>query len=224
MVDLSKHGIETFLREFGYLTAIVSSLKDALAVYQQYHRLPITGDVGDEATLAHMCQRRCRCPDHPYQQVQQQVMRWSKPNLTWKFVNYTLDIPQHQISDSFEKGFGVWSSCTPLNFQEVMVDEKADIEITFKNIDGQSNVLAQAWFPPVGRMEFDESEAWSWKLPIGRGAVDLTTVVAHEAGHLIGLEHSNVQGAQMAPVYAGPKRFLENDDIRRAQQLYGPRS
>ena len=69
-----------------------------------------------------------------------------------------------------------------------------------------------------------DSESWSWKLPIGRGQVDLATVVAHEAGHLIGLEHSQVPGAQMAPVYAGPKRFLEADDVRRAQQYYGSRS
>jgi hypothetical protein len=220
-MDLSTNGIIAFLKETGYFAAGVQLLKDALAEYQKYHRLPVTGQ-SDDATLAHMCQRRCRLPDNPYG-PQQQTMKWGKNNLTWKFVNYTLDIPQNQISDSFEKGFGVWSACTPLTFREVMANDEADITITFKGIDGQSNVLAQTWFPPEGVMQFDEAEAWSWRLPIGRGQVDLATVVAHEAGHLIGLQHSQVQGAQMAPVYAGPKRFLEADDIRRAQQLYGSR-
>lgn len=223
-LDLSKAGIEAFLREYGYLCELVPVIKDAIAAYQKFHRLPITGLHDEDSTLAHMCNRRCRCPDNPYGLVQPKVMKWNKTDLTWKFVNYTLDIPQHEISDSLEKGFGVWSKVTPLNFREVLANDEADIEITFKRIDGQSNVLAQAWFPPEGRMEFDDSENWSWKLPIGRGQVDLATVVAHEAGHLIGLEHSNVQGAQMAPVYAGSKRFLEADDIRRAQQYYGSRS
>lgn len=242
MIDLSLNGILKILHAYGYLslpndlpsdhlTGVepagnlgqwTANAKAALEKYQAYNRLPITGE-RDDAVLAHMCERRCKCPDRPYALTAAQTMKWNKNNLTWKFVNYTLDIPQNEISDSFEKGFGVWSSCTPLNFQEVMENEQADIEITFDRIDGQSNVLAQTWFPPEGKMEFDDSEAWSWKLPIGRGLVDLTTVVAHEAGHLIGLEHSQVQGAQMAPVYAGPKRFLEQDDIRRAQQLYGSR-
>lgn len=244
-MDLTLNGILKFLHTFGYLALPIdadnkhltgnepagflgkwsAAAEEALATYQRFQGLPVTGKYDDERTLAQMCQRRCKCPDRPYAPVMQaQVMMWGKTDLRWKFIDYTLDIPQHQISDSFEKGFGVWSACTPLNFQEVLGDEQADITITFTKIDGQANVLAETYFPPVGKMRFDESESWSWKLPINRGQVDLATVVAHEAGHLIGLQHTNVQGAQMAPAYAGPKRFLEADDIRRAQQMYGSRS
>lgn len=244
MIDLSLNGVLKFLHAFGYLALPVdagsdhltgsepagvlgkwtAAAEEALAVYQKFHGLPVTGKHDDDRTLAQMCQRRCRCPDRPYAMVEAQVMKWNKTDLRWKFVNYTLDIPQQEISAAFEIGLNVWSKVTPLNFREVMKDDESDIEITFDRIDGQSNVLAQTWFPPEGRMEFDDSESWSWKLPINRGQVDLATVVAHEAGHLIGLEHSQVPGAQMAPVYAGPKRFLEADDIRRAQAYYGSRS
>jgi len=217
VVDLSYSGVLKFLQTYGYHMAGMS-LTAALEAYQRYAGIPVTGEA-DDATLAHMCQRRCCRPDNSLKAFA--TSKWNKNLLTWKFVNYTLDIPQHEISDSFNKGFGVWSAVTPLVFQEVLATEKADINITFKRLDSQGQVLAQAWFPPVGTMEFDESELWSWKLPIGRGQVDLATVVAHEAGHVIGLEHSNVQGSQMAPVYAGPMRFLTEDDIRRAQAIYG---
>ena len=219
MVDISKDGVIEFLQVYGhYLDGM--RLSEAVESYQRFVGIPVTGEA-DEATLAHMCQRRCCRPDNPHHASA--GSKWGKLNLTWKFSNYDSDIPQNEISDSFNKGFGVWSAVTPLTFTEVLFDQKADINISFKTLDTVGQVLAQAWFPPVGTMEFDKSELWSWKLPIGRGQVDLATVVAHEAGHVIGLEHSNVQGSQMAPVYAGPMRFLAQDDIRRAQAIYGSR-
>lgn len=245
-MDLSLNGILRFLYQFGYLTlphdlptrvfhsAVAPQGKmgtwdeaaiEAWRKYQRVQGLPLSigSSMDDDVTLAKMCQRRCGHADNPYG-LAQQVMKWPKNDLTWKFVNYTLDIPQHEISGSFNKGFGVWSAATPLNFREVFAEDKADIQITFKKLDTPGQVLAQAWFPTNGTMEFDESELWSWKLPIGAAQVDLATVVAHEAGHTIGLEHSTVRGAQMAPVYNGPMRFLTQDDISRAQALYGSRS
>lgn len=47
------------------------------------------------------------------------------------------------------------------------------------------------------------------------------TVATHEFGHALGLRHSSVSGAMMAPVYAGPRRFLSADDIQGIQSLYG---
>lgn len=224
-MDISPQGILKFLHRFGWLDGSIQTWDEgamkAMVAYMQYFGIPIaSGSSVSEAFMAHLCQRRCARPDRGPQAV---VQKWNKNLLRWKFVNYTLDIPQHEISGSFNKGFGVWSEHIPLDFQEVMADEQADIQITFKKLDTVGNVLAQAWFPPVGKMEFDESELWSWKLPINRGQVDLATVVAHEAGHVLGLEHSNVRGSQMAPVYAGPMRFLTQDDIARAQAIYGSR-
>lgn len=233
--------IQAFLNRYGYLKldhhsnehcigtcpqAKVGQWDDASQVafqkYQEMNGLPLTPYIGDEGTMLRMCERRCNLPDRPYQinDALQQTQRWNKTVLKWKLLNYTPDMNQYEVSQAFNKGFQMWAAVTPLVFIEALRDEQADINITFKKLDSVGNVLAQAWFPPVGRMEFDESETWSWSLPLQRGQVDLATIVCHEAGHALGLDHSNVRGAMMAPVYAGPMRYLSNDDIQRIQRLY----
>ena len=69
--------------------------------------------------------------------------------------------------------------------------------------------------PIAGDMHLDADESWR----IGTG-IDLFTVVLHEAGHALGLGHSDQPGAVMYPYY----RFaygLTSDDIAGIQDLYG---
>lgn len=50
---------------------------------------------------------------------------------------------------------------------------------------------------------------------------DLFTVALHEIGHALGLDHSNVAGSVMEPVYAGARRTLHADDIAGIRAIYG---
>lgn len=90
--------------------------------------------------------------------------------------------------------------------------------------DGPGRVLAHTFYPappnpePVaGDMHLDDSENWG----IGQG-VDIFSVALHEAGHALGLGHSDTPGTVMYPYYS-KVTGLTGADIAAIRQLYGSR-
>jgi hypothetical protein len=88
--------------------------------------------------------------------------------------------------------------------------------------DGQGGTLAHTFYPAppnsetiAGDLHLDADEAWR------SGAnVDLYSVVLHEAGHALGLGHSDRPGAVMYPYYK-LSTGLTDDDIAGIRALYG---
>ncbi len=96
------------------------------------------------------------------------------------------------------------------------------------SFDGTGGQLAHSFFPPpaggalAGDIHFDDNEFWTLDLcSSGAGPKDLITVAAHEIGHSLGLRHSLDKEALMSSHYGGSHRFLNEDDIRGIQLIYG---
>ncbi|NXX20019.1 MMP10 protein, partial [Podargus strigoides] len=205
------------------------SLEERIKEMQRFFHLTVTGKL-DAETEETMKQPRCGLPDTAGYKTFPGSPRWEKTHLTYKIVNYTPDLPKRKVDDAIRRAFTVWSDVTPLQFHRVSKGS-ADIMIRFARrehgdgypFDGRGNTLAHAFSPGEGLggdAHFDDDERWS---EINR-EVNLFLVAAHEFGHSLGLDHSNVREALMYPIYSyvNPATFrLSGDDKRRIQKLYG---
>ena len=212
--------------------------KAAIEKFQKFANLPQTGVV-DEATAKKMNMPRCANLDSPeVSEFSTSGRKWATNNLRYAFENFTPDLTDGEVILAVEQAFALWAAYTPLRFSRVPMSAGPEIIIRFAPgdhgdgfpFDGAGSVLAHAFFPSVpptppsaimGDAHFDEAETWTVNVPPGAGGIDLVTVAAHEFGHSLGLGHSAVSGALMAPFYGGPFRKVANDDIAGITSLYG---
>ncbi|XP_067683529.1 neutrophil collagenase-like [Haliotis asinina] len=228
------------------------SRKKAIKLFQKYYRLQMTGLV-DHATYRLMTSSRCGVPDNPEildnnddntnsskpLAYKLSSHTWKHSTIRWGISQYTNQLQREEQRKTFRDAFQRWQAVSGLKF--VYADEKPDIDIKFVSLDhgdsspfdGRSNnlkgnVLAHA-FPPGGAglsgdAHFDNDELWTtdadnkdWERKY------LEKVAAHEFGHSLGLQHSNVDGALMSAYYSGAIRTygLSDDDISAIQVLYG---
>ncbi|XP_003923817.3 stromelysin-1 [Saimiri boliviensis] len=198
---------------------------------QKFLGLEVTGKL-DSDTLEVMRKPRCGVPDVGHFNTFPGMPKWRKTHLTYRIVNYTLDLPKDAVDSAIEKALKVWEEVTPLTFSRLYEGE-ADIMISFAvrehgdfyPFDGPGKVLAHAYAPGPGingDAHFDDDEQWT-KDTTG---TNLFLVAAHELGHTLGLFHSDNTEALMYPVYnplTDLTRFhLSQDDVNGIQSLYGP--
>ncbi|XP_039714712.1 stromelysin-1-like [Pteropus medius] len=198
---------------------------------QKFLGLEVTGKL-DSETLEVMRMPRCGVPDVGDFSTFPGMPKWRKTRLTYRIVNYTLDLPRDAVDSAIEKALKVWEEVTPLTFSRIYEGE-ADILITFAArehgdfipFDGPGMVLAHAFSPGPGingDAHFDDDEKWTKDT----SGTNLFLVAAHELGHSLGLYHSANSEALMYPLYnpfTDLARFrLSQDDVNGIQSLYGP--
>lgn len=150
-----------------------------------------------------------------------QGSRWKVKALTYRISKYPKRLTRIEVDKEVYNAFNVWSKYTDLTFT-VKKTSPVHIEIRFEEgehgdgdpFDGPGGTLAHAYFPVYGGdAHFDDAELWT--VGSSRGT-NLFQVAAHEFGHSLGLSHSDVREALMAPFYRGysPVFRLDSDDIQ----------
>lgn len=248
-VDLA----QKYLEQYGYMgktsgrVGSLQRLDTAIEKFQEFAGLKVTGEL-DSETVEMMQKPRCGVKDFidededidsPRIKVRGvlsrrkryvlQGSRWRVKNLTYRITKYPRSrLSKREVDQTMRKAFNVWEQATGLQFEE-RSSGKVHIEIRFERkahgdddpFDGLGGTLAHAFFPVyVGDVHFDDDEDWTVNTPRG---TSLLMTASHELGHSLGLSHSNVRSALMAPFYRGYEEniSLDDDDVRGIQALYG---
>ncbi|KAK6633359.1 hypothetical protein RUM44_003961 [Polyplax serrata] len=236
-----------YLSKYGYLPPSASNptsgsliteeaFSQAIADLQSFAGLNVTGVLDDE-TIKLMETPRCGvkdkvgyASDSRSKRYALQGSRWKVKNLTYKISKYPRRLKKDEVDTVVKRAFGVWTDYTDLTFTQKK-SGSVHIEIRFERgehgdgdpFDGRGGTLAHAYFPIYGGdAHFDDDEVWTIK----SYSTNLFQVAAHEFGHSLGLSHSDVRSALMAPYYRGYQPYfeLDEDDIRGIQILYGRKS
>ncbi len=162
---------------------------------------------------------------------------WSRPKsgpaeLGFYFESVTAKVGEGTARIEIERALREWEKHANLKIAAGEAGGPRTISIRFAErshgdtytFDGVGGSLAHTFYPappnlePIaGDMHFDADEHWQ----IGVN-VDLYSVALHEAGHALGLGHSDQPGAVMYPYYHQASG-LTSDDIAGIQDLYGVR-
>ncbi|MCH7944758.1 MAG: BREX-3 system P-loop-containing protein BrxF [Armatimonadetes bacterium] len=161
--------------------------------------------------------------------------KWAKQDLTWGVVSsgqFTIA----EVEAAMEIATDLWGDASALTFTQADDAATADLKVSFstgahgaepdEDFDGSGGVLAHAFFPGIadfeGELHCDDDDPFTTDISQARSRVHLAFVLTHELGHNLGLLHSEVDAAIMAPTYkAWTTPALDADDIDGIQALYG---
>ncbi|KAJ8042927.1 Matrix metalloproteinase-18 [Holothuria leucospilota] len=235
-----------WLKTFGYLkkgnsTVELKEYQNALKRLQSVYEIPVTGEV-DLQTEIVMLSPRCGNPDEEVTSMlsngrekdQSKIKKryvkssskWNKNDISYKISQYSSQLPVETQRNIIRLAFMTWEEVTPLTFYE-STNQDADTEIGFyigDHNDGSpftKGIIAHAFLPDNKAFSGDVHVNEANRIvtdPNGNGYY-LLSVMIHEIGHTLGLEHSLDKGAMMYHAY-GTRTTLSADDIAGIQALY----
>lgn len=151
--------------------------------------------------------------------------KWTKTNLTWYVVQKNCPIDFFLFRRIVYNSIKMWETYGNLKFSELNCKfdccKLADICVSFQNknhsnidnwnFDGKGGTLAHAFYPGPqsinGDVHIDVEENWN--------VLFLLSVMTHEIGHALGIQHSNVVKSIMTRWYQPllTKDLFQDDKI-----------
>ena len=137
---------------------------------------------------------------------------------------------QQRLNEIVAAAFGLWSGVADIRFRPARPGEVPDVTI---GAQGQPDrvAFANVWpdrtrasrgVAPLARATVCLNPTLAWSTDGRSGALDLGTVLAHEIGHVIGLDHPGPTGSLMGYRDQGDVDRLMAGDIAGSVALYGP--
>ncbi len=142
--------------------------------------------------------------------------------------NISRTILQHEAAAAFE----FWQKSASLNFEYVADPSYADIligaqanpdRIAFADVIYTAGTHTMTGQITKGLICLNDEAEWKTGFDGNLKSFDLRFVLAHEIGHVIGLDHPSSSGQLMSYRYDEVTRHLRDGDIAGVTQLYGRR-
>jgi hypothetical protein len=200
--------------EVAYLFPADAALMDDTAVIACAGMLTMTGAIGQYANIVHGWNLDT---DHA-------------AHLGYAFGSITPKVPVALVQSELLRALTEWSKYANVTFQPSLASSPRTVVMKFVSgahgdpypFDGPGGILGHTFYPvpinsePIaGDMHLDADENWH-----AGGDIDIYSVALHEAGHAIGLGHSDKPGDVMYPYYRS-RSTLSVNDIGAARTLYG---
>lgn len=224
-----------YFKQYGYLSSNFENTSDSnkyhefISALWRLAKMLNLKSLFNEQTIKAIELVRCGCPDHLVESVND-TNKWAFNHIKYYFDTFVPNLTRDEQREYTKRSYASISAVCNLTFEEVNNSNQANIVITTGNQNGlgsSGGVLAYAYLPSSSNhtqqltLVFDKVELWTLD-PVQRGIL-YQNVCCHESLHNMGLSHSNVSSALMAPFYSAAIAIpQQNDDIVRLQNRYGP--